>query len=93
MRKFFAVALVLLATEALAAASWEASFRKCDIGKSFAKDEIIAAEDGSAVFVTILPADIPAIEGGIRVLKKCSKFWACVNERRAGRRKHCNLPK
>jgi hypothetical protein len=68
---------------------WEASFRKCDIGKTFAKDETIAAYDGSTVFVTITSADIKAIEKGIAILKKCSKFWACVGDREAGKVKHC----
>jgi hypothetical protein len=91
----FALALVLVATAdpTLAAESWQSSFRKCDLSRSFARGEFIAAEDGSAVFVTITPEDIPAIEEGLRVLKKCRKFWACVNERYVGRRRHCRLPR
>ena len=94
MRLLFVFALlVAVADPTLAAESWEASFRKCDLGKSFARDEVIAAEDGGSVFVTITPADIPAIEEGLRVLKRCHKFWTCVDERAAGRRKHCYLPR
>ena len=51
------------------------------------------AYDGSSVFVTITPADIPAIERGIKVLKQCRKFWACVERRTAGKVKHCYLPR
>jgi hypothetical protein len=96
MRKFFAVALVLVATAdpTLAGSDkWEASFRKCDIGKSFSRDEVITAEDGSAVFVVITPEDIGAIEKGLRVLRQCKKFWKCVDERYAGRRKRCFMPR
>ena len=94
MRLLFVFALlVAVADPTVAAESWEACFRKCDIGKSFARNEVIVAEDGSAVFVTITPKDILAIERGIAVLKKCRKFWACVNDRYAGKRKHCYLPR
>jgi hypothetical protein len=83
----------LLATTPVHAATWEASFRKCDIGKSFAKADTLQPPDGSSVFVTITPADIPALERGIKVLKQCRKFWACVERRTAGKVKHCYMPR
>src|SRR5262249_55550864 len=93
MQRRLLLLATLLATPPVHAATWEASFRKCDIGKSFAKGETIMAEDGSQVFVTITPADIPAIERGIKVLKQCRKFWACVARRMAGKVRHCYLPR
>src|SRR5262249_35389210 len=99
MRKFFAVALVVAASAPALAESevgfpeWEASFRKCDIGKQFRKDETITTIEGDLVFVTITPADIPAIERGIAILKKCNKFWTCVRERNAGKKRRCRLPR
>ena len=91
--KTFVVALLLLASTAAQAAEWEASFRKCDIGKSFAKADTLQPPDGSQVFVTIKPEDIPQIEEGIKVLKQCRKFWKCVERRMAGQVKHCYLPR
>jgi len=87
------LALASAAAPVQAAEQWEASFRKCDIGKSFAKDDTIVSEDGSQIFVTITPADIPAIEKGLKVLKQCDKFWKCVEQREAGKVKHCYMPK
>ena len=94
MKKFLAVLLVAGTSAVSAQATdWEASFRKCDLGKTFAKDNTIAAYDGSTVFVTITPEDIPAIVKGVAVLKQCRKFWACVAERDAGKVNHCYMPK
>lgn len=96
MKTATATLLLLLTTAATAQANygdWETSFRKCDIGKSFAKEETIIAEDGSRIFVTITPADIPALEAGIAVLKQCRKFWDCVAQREQGKVKHCYMPK
>jgi uncharacterized cupredoxin-like copper-binding protein len=94
MKKLLAALLLATAVvSAQATETWEASFRKCDLGKTFAKDDTITAYDGSTVFVTITPEDIPAIEKGIAVLKQCRKFWTCVSERNAGKMKHCYMPK
>src|SRR5262249_37294884 len=91
--KTFVVALLLAFASTAAQADWEASFRKCDIGKSFAKADTLQPPDGSQVFITITPADIPALERGTKVLKQCRKFWACVDRRTAGKVKHCYMPK
>ena len=94
MKLQVATLVIALAAPATAAqAKWEASFRKCDIGKSFAKADTLQPPDGSRVFVTITPADIPAIEQGLKVLKQCRKFWACVDRRMAGKVKHCYMPR
>ena len=96
MRKFFAVALALVAivSPAIAAEPWEANSRRCEIDKWFTKGEDAFDFDAEGrVLVTIKPEDVPAIEKGIALLKYCSKFWACVRERDAGRRRHCYLPK
>jgi hypothetical protein len=96
MRKslLLAAALAVASTAALAATEWEASFRRCEIDKWFTKGEDAFEFTGEGrVLVSITPADVPAIEKGIAVLKKCNKFWACVREREAGKRRHCYLPK
>jgi len=97
MRKFLAVALVLVATVATpapAATEWKASFRRCEIDKWFYRnvDAYEFTAEGS-LLVSIKPADIGAIERGLAVLKKCSKFWTCVRERNAGAKKVCRIPR
>ena len=96
MRKFFAVVLALaaIANPAPAATEWEANSRRCAIDKWFSRD--VDAYEFTAegkVLVVITPKDVPAIEEGIKVLKRCDKFWSCVRERDAGRRRHCYLPR
>ena len=96
MRKslLLAAVLALVSTPALAATKWEANSRRCEIDKWFTKGEDAFDFDAEGrVLVTIKPEDVPAIEKGIALLKHCSKFWACVRERDAGRRRHCYLPK
>jgi len=73
---------------------WKANFRRCEMDKWFYrnKDAYEFSEVGS-LLVSIKPEDIPAIEKGIAILKKCSKFWTCVRERDAGKKRHCYLPR
>jgi len=96
MRKLLlpAAVLALTLTPALAATEWEANFRRCEMDKWFYRnvDAYEFTAEGS-LLVSITPDDIPAIEKGLAVLKRCSKFWTCVAERNIGRRKHCYLPK
>jgi hypothetical protein len=96
MRKSLLLAAVvaLAPNAALAAEPWETNFRRCEIDKWFTKGEDAFEFDGEGkLLVSIKPADVPAIERGIAVLKKCNKFWACVRERDAGKKRHCYLPK
>jgi len=96
MRKslLLAAVLALAPTAALAAEPWEANFRRCEIDKWFTRgeDAFEFSAEGK-VLVSIKPEDVAEIEKGIAVLKRCSKFWACVRERDAGRKRHCYLPK
>ena len=96
MRRFLAVALALaaIAGPAVAAEPWEANSRRCEIDKWFTRGEDAFEFDAEGrVLVSIKPEDVPAIEKGIALLKHCSKFWTCVRERDAGRRRHCYLPR
>jgi hypothetical protein len=96
MRKFLLLAavLALVPTAAPAATEWEANFRRCEIDKWFTRGEDAYEFNAEGrILVTITPKDIVAIERGTAVLKRCSKFWACVRDRDAGRRKHCYLPR
>jgi hypothetical protein len=86
--------VVLASTATLAATPWEANFRRCEMDKWFTKDEDAFEFTGEGrVLVSIKPEDVAAIEKGIAVLKKCSKFWMCVNERESGKKRHCYLPR
>jgi hypothetical protein len=96
MRKFFAVALALtaIAGPAVAATEWEANSRRCAIDKWFSRD--VDAYEFTAegkVLVVIEPKDIPALEKAIALLKACSRFWSCVDERDAGAKKRCHIPR
>ena len=95
MKKFLLAAVLAVApTAATAATEWEANFRRCEIDKWFTRGE--DAYEFSAegkVLVSIKPADVPAIERGIAILKRCNKFWTCVRERDAGKKKRCYLPR
>ena len=89
-----AAALAVASTAATAATEWEASFRRCEIDKWFTRGEDAFEFNAEGkLLVSIKPADVPAIERGIAVLKKCSKFWACVRKRDDGKKKHCYLPR
>jgi hypothetical protein len=88
----FAVAVAAATVAQAAEEEWVVNFRRCEIGKTFYKGEYIA-QGGEQVDVTITPADIPAIEKGLKVLKQCEKFWTCVNKRYEGKVKHCYLPR
>jgi hypothetical protein len=83
---------------------WEGDFRKCEIVKTFPKVEQNPDADGilhgeleywgisitaNDVRIGIQRDEIADIERGIRVLKKCKAFWQCVNDREAGKVKHC----
>jgi len=95
MKKLLAVFLLTLAaTPASAATDWEASFRRCEMDKWFYRnqDAYEFTAEGS-LLISITPADVPAIERGLAVLKQCDKFWTCVRERNAGAKKHCRMPK
>jgi hypothetical protein len=96
MRKFplLAAILILTLTPALAATEWEANSRRCAIDKWFSRD--VDAYEFTAegkVLVSIKPADIPAIERGIAILRHCDRFWRCVRERDAGKIRRCRIPK
>jgi hypothetical protein len=96
MRKslLLAAVLALVPTAALAAEPWQANSRRCEIDKWFTKGEDAFEFDAEGrVLVVIKPEDIVQIKKGIALLGHCSKFWACVREREAGRKRHCYLPK
>ena len=96
MKRFLAVALVLLASAdpAPAATAWEANSRRCEIDKWFTRGEDAFDFDAEGrVLVVIKPEEIASLEREIALLKHCSKFWTCVRERDAGRRRHCYLPR
>jgi hypothetical protein len=67
------------AKRAQAEAKWELSWRRCRLEK-------LGADDDERV---ITFEDIPDILKGIKELKKCNAFWQCVEDRDAGKVKHC----
>ena len=79
---------LLLTTSAHAVeeeATWSVSFRKCAIDRS------LSDLDKQLSFFAIEPRDIPALERGIVVLKRCKIFWECVARRDEGKVRHCFL--
>ena len=87
------MALLLTTCTVNAAEEWTSNFRRCDVTRFVAKEEMDNYADGSGSLVFITPDDISALERGLAVLKQCKKFWECVNRRDAGLVKHCYLPK
>jgi hypothetical protein len=53
----------------------------------------LGVDDEKAVKVFIDSRHIDELETALAFLKKCHKFWTCVAERDAGKRKHCYMPK
>jgi hypothetical protein len=77
---------------------WESSFRRCEVWKTFAEnsahpgvfgngDEVWV--DGGAATITLSLEDILELQKHLPQLKKCNAFWQCVNDRDAGKVKHC----
>jgi len=88
-----AAAAVTTAGPATASTEWEANFRRCEMDKWFSRD--VDAYEFTAegkVLVSIKPEELPAIEKGIAILKKCNKFWTCVREREDGARSTATCP-
>ena len=98
MRKslLLATVLALAPTAATAATEWEANFRRCEMDKWFYRDKDVYefSAEGS-LLVTITPADVPALEKGIALLKRCDRFWRCVRARDndVGKKRVCRIPK
>jgi hypothetical protein len=89
MTRFFiaGVAVLFLATEAQAQEHrWVDSFRRCQIERNWVSGDNYPLDLSDAV---ITPKDIPDIEAGLKTLKRCAKFWKCVEDRDAGKVKHC----
>jgi hypothetical protein len=86
-------ALAVVPTVTSAATEWEANSRRCTLDRWYTKGEDAYEFDGDKLLITITPKDIPAIEKGIALLRVCDKFWACIRERDAGKKKRCHIPK
>ena len=79
-------------TENTAPEKWEGDFRHCHIRKWFSKnelDEIGYGRDEEGQSIVIEPEEIPDILKAIRVVKKCTAFLQCLEDREAGKVKHC----
>jgi hypothetical protein len=88
-----AVLSVLGASAAHADEKWKADFRKCWIAKQYSKNDTdlygLSSIGNGDFLVTIGPEEIPELEKALAILKKCNKFWQCVQDRDAGKVKHC----
>jgi hypothetical protein len=73
------------------AEKWTPSFRRCEVAKSFftKSDPGIHQFENGTVIVSITPADVADVEEGLGVLRRCARFWKCVEDRAAGRVRHC----
>jgi hypothetical protein len=47
----------------------------------------------NGVSVTLHLDEVLALQKSIPLLKKCEKFWQCVEDRDKGKKKHCYLPR
>src|SRR5262245_5618080 len=99
------VAALFLATGAAHAddRKWESSFRRCQVWKHFTHKEEDARPgrdygEGDEVWsewpegqetITVSIEDILELQKHLPLLKKCNAFWQCVNDRDAGKVKHC----
>jgi len=68
---------------------WQTSFRRCEINKVFLKGDENVYEGIGWQRITITLDDVADIKRALVVLEKCKKFWSCVNDRDAGKVKHC----
>jgi hypothetical protein len=99
------VAALLLSTWAAQAddRKWESSFRRCQVWKTFThksgdarpglalgdQDEVWLDDGKEDATVTLNLEDILELQKHLPLLKKCNAFWQCVNDRDAGKVKHC----
>jgi hypothetical protein len=77
---------------------WESSFRRCEVWKTFAENSArpgvfgngddVWVDGGTATIILSLD-DILELQKHLPLLKKCNAFWQCVNDREAGKVKHC----
>jgi hypothetical protein len=75
-----ALALAAAIVNARADTEWQFHFRSCTAFKRL-------AEATNYDFVTL--KDVRALQKMIPDLKRCAAFWQCVEDREAGRVKHC----
>jgi len=75
---------------------WTTSFRHCSAEKQFSvngdttfgeNQEVLAREWGATVSLSL--EDVLHLQKQLPELKKCTAFWKCVNDREAGKVKHC----
>jgi hypothetical protein len=98
MKLALAFALVLLPSAAHAVEKWEENFRRCEVAKRFSQGEVtepgkfFLTPEGNAV-VTLHLDELLELQRSIAFLKKCEKFWQCVEDRDAGKKKHCYYPR
>jgi hypothetical protein len=66
---------------ARAEAGWWFHFRSCTAMK--------VIEDGAPTVTMVNLEDVRALQKIIPDLKRCTAFWQCVEDREAGKVKHC----
>jgi hypothetical protein len=90
-----AIAALLMALQPVANADqekWEGIFRQCHIRKWFSKDQLDAMgwqRDEPGQTIIIEEEEIGDLEKAIRLIKQCRAFYKCLEDRRAGKVKHC----
>lgn len=92
MKKLLLAGCVLMAFSASAHAEekWEVDSHRCYIHKLFSHDEMVPfGKDPDGQTILIEPKDIPDIEKALPRMKKCMMWIQCLNNRAAGKVKHC----
>jgi hypothetical protein len=93
--KYFVTVLALLMAAtpvAHAAEKWEGNFRQCHIRKWFSKEELAGIgwqRDIPGQTIVIEENEIGDLEKAIRIIKQCRAFYKCLEDRDAGKVKHC----
>jgi hypothetical protein len=71
---------------------WEADFRQCHVRKWFSKAELAdigypREQEGQTIVIEA--EDVPELVKAFRVIKKCTAFLQCLDDREHGKVKHC----
>src|SRR5262249_43649597 len=83
--------------------TWDSSFRRCQVWKMFDHkvgdarpgraygdaDEVWTEWPEGQAMVTLSIEDILELQKHLPLLKKCGAWFKCLNDRKAGKVKHC----
>jgi hypothetical protein len=85
------IAVLALAGTASAEEKWEGNFRQCHIRKWFSPDQLkeMDWQRESGQTIIIGKDEIKDLEEAIKLVKQCTAFFKCTDDREKGKVKHC----